>query len=182
MEGITYYPGWTEENVSPSDIYWNQPVIRWDSKTQRELIGRPSQGYGDAPFSYAGKHMDPLRWNANQKILEIKHDLEMFTGESFYFCLCGLYQDNSVAIPHHSDEIEDDDDIIASVSFGHSRIFSVKDITADALPEKHYLLHHGDLMIMNGRSQRTTTHAVPAMETPCGPRVNLTFRTKGSFK
>lgn len=181
MQGITYYSQWSDMRVKPKDIYWNAPVTRWDPKTQRELIGRPSQGYGDAPFAYAGKHMDPLPWEANQVINSIKLELERFTGEEFYFCLCGLYENNQISIPHHKDEINDDDDIIASVSFGASRIFEVKHLNADGLPPVQYLLNDGDLIIMDGASQRVTSHAVPALETPCGERVNLTFRTKRSY-
>ena len=145
------------------------------------IKGRPSQGYGEAAFSYAGKTINPLPWEANDKVTELKDRLERFLGVSFYFCLCGLYEDHTVGIPMHHDEIEHDDDVIVSLSFGATRIFEMKECL-DTVPVKRFVLQEGDLVIMTGHNQRIAQHAVPSQETPCGPRVNLTFRTKRSFQ
>jgi len=180
--GVSYYPKWvTDISVSPSDIAWLEPKNRWDPRHERMIVGRPAQGYGEAPFSYAGKTINPLAWEANDKVNELKTRLEKFLGVSFYFCLCGLYEDHTVGIPMHHDEIEHDDDVIVSLSFGSTRVFEMKEVY-DTTPTLRFLLEEGDLVIMTGKNQRIAQHAVPEMKTPCGPRVNLTFRTKRSFE
>lgn len=179
--GVSYYPKWVQDiTVTPSDIAWLEPVDRFDPRHLRMIRGRPSQGYGSAEFSYAGKTINPLPWDANPKVNELRERLERFLGVEFYFCLCGLYEDHTVSIPMHHDEIEHDDDVIVSLSFGATRIFEMKE-TYDTSPLKRFILEEGDLVIMTGKNQRIAQHAVPSQETPAGPRVNLTFRTKRSF-
>lgn len=179
--GVSYFPKWvTDISITPSDIAWLEPTNRFDPRHQRMIKGRPSQGYGVADFSYAGKTIRPLPWECNDKITELKKRLEKFLGVEFYFCLCGLYEDHTVGIPMHHDEIEHDDDVIVSLSFGATRLFEMKE-TYDTAPLKRYILEEGDLVVMTGKNQRIAQHAVPEQETPAGPRVNLTFRTKRSF-
>ena len=180
--GISYYPKWCSDiTLNSSEIPWLEPTNRWDPKHERMISGRPTQGYGDAPFSYAGKTINPLPWANNSKVSELKARLEKFLNVEFYFVLVGLYEDNTVGIPMHHDEIEHDDDIIVSLSFGDTRVFEMQPTTAGNVPVKRYLLEEGDLVIMTGKNQRLAQHAVPPMETPCSSRVNLTFRTKRSF-
>ena len=180
--GVSYYPKWVQDIVvSPSDIAWLNPTNRWDPRHERMIRGRPSQGYGEAAFSYAGKTINPLPWESNDKVNELRKRLEKFLGYDFYFCLAGLYEDNTIGIPMHHDEIEHDDDVIVSLSFGATRIFEMKECY-DTAQMKRFVLEEGDLVIMTGHNQRIAQHGVPATETPCGPRVNLTFRTKRSFE
>lgn len=176
MDGIQYYPKFSKATFTPNDIPWRMPQVRFDPKTNRMLQGRPSQGYGSEPFAYAGKHMDPLPWEANDKINSLRKGLESFFHVEFYFCLCGLYEDNTVAIPEHRDEIDRDDDIIVSLSYGATRLFQVQ---GPGNVVENYIVEDGDMIVMDGRSQGISTHSVPAIAHATGPRVNLTFRTKG---
>ena len=180
--GISYYPQWASdmEEVGMNDVHWLDPVTRWDSRHNRKVVGRPTQGFGSDEFSYAGKTINPRPWEDNYQINAIKEKLERFLGVEFYFCLVGLYEDHTIAIPMHHDEIEHDDDVIASISFGASKVFEIQPVQS-GLPLQRYLLNSGDLVIMTGENQRLCQHAVPPMATPCGPRENLTFRTKRSF-
>ena len=111
----------------------------------------------------------------------------------FTFCLCGLYQNGSVSIPHHSDTVPTLDDIVVSISFGSTRLFEwyeydqdIKDRsdTSETCVKKiepveirRFLLEDGDVFIFDGNSQMRSTHAVPPIEQSSGERVNLTFRT-----
>ena len=178
--GISHFPKWDDKTVvTPEDIIWNEPVNRYDERHGRYITGRPSQGYGTHDFEYAGKNISPLPWEASDKILDLKGRLEDFVGVKFYFCLAGLYESNEVGIPMHHDEIESPTDVIVSLSYGATRIFELQPI--DGSPLQRFVLEEGDLVIMTGRNQELCQHGVPELETPCGPRVNLTFRTKGTF-
>lgn len=174
MNGTIYFPQ-EFANVPTPVIPWNKPENRM--KDGKMITGRPAQGYGDDPFTYANKTLVPLPWIENEEILLIRNILEDMLGVEFYYCLCGLYTDNTVGIPYHSDEIENDEDLIVSVSFGATRPFYVKSLRTGE--EKAYYLAHGDLVVMTGASQRTHEHAVPPVQQECGERVNLTFRTRG---
>ena len=42
---------------------------------------------------------------------------------------------------------------------------------------KQYILEDGDVLIFDGKSQMTSTHAILDTVPPIGDRINLTFRT-----
>ena len=175
---------------------WDKPVIReFDGK---KVVGRPTKAYGTKSFEYAGKLYKPEPWSESMSILKMATQLlvykELNKIVKFNFCLCGLYKDGSVSIPHHSDTVPTLDDIVVSVSFGVDRIFKLKTYlhpikekvdTSELLEgyEKHlnnkksYLLQHGDVIIFDGRSQMKSTHAIERNDKIKGSRMNLTFRT-----
>ena len=104
---------------------WDKPVVR---ETKNGLVfGRPSRGFGDAPFHYAGKFMEPEPWSPMMK--ELKQKSEEITKDflkrktTYTFCLCGYYSDKGEGIPHHSDTVPTEDDLVFSVSFGAPRVF-----------------------------------------------------------
>jgi len=174
--------------------YWDEPVVR---KTNNGMVyGRPSRGFGDAPFEYAGKFMNPEPWTP--KLNSIKQVVEgmcskIFEREvNFTFCLCGLYTDDGKGIPHHSDTVPTLDDIVVSTSFGGPRVFTWRKYqnpiknhtnTSDVFfkenfikEETHYIVEHGDILIFDGHSQMNSTHAVQDLPL-AEERINLTFRT-----
>ena len=173
---------------------WDEPVVR---ETKNGLVfGRPSRGFGDAPFHYAGKFMEPEPWSPMMK--ELKEKSEAITKDflkrkiTYTFCLCGYYSDKGEGIPHHSDTVPTEDDLVFSVSFGALRVFEwrqySKDIkehvnTSDTsidLSWKHlttsYIMEHGDVILFDGRTQMKATHGVPDVQ-GVGERINLTFRS-----
>ena len=109
----------------------------------------------------------------------------------FNFCLCGLYKTGETGIPHHSDTVPTENDLVVGVSFGAARSMEwnqydtyIKDHTNTSeidkkmkwALQKTYLLNDGDVYIFDGESQMNSTHAIPPMEN-VGERINLTFRT-----
>jgi alkylated DNA repair dioxygenase AlkB len=181
--------------LTPEFEYWDEPETREYNGVQ--VIGRPTRGFGDKPFEYAGKFMEPEPWDTdNMEFYKaVAEDLASHaTGRKvkFTFCLCGLYKSGYVTIPHHSDTVPTLDDVVLSFSFGAPRVFEwnqyVEDIKEESNTSKintgettvdettRYLLNHGDALIFNGRSQMRSTHAVPKLEN-VGERINLTFRS-----
>jgi alkylated DNA repair dioxygenase AlkB len=66
--------------------------------------------------------------------------------------------------------------VIASVSFGASRIFQFRNYK-DKLPIVSIELTHGSLLIMKGETQHYWEHRLPKTVIETQPRINLTFRT-----
>lgn len=183
-------------------------IDKWDEPRERlfegnMVKGRPTRGFGDASFEYAGKLYEPEPWSHEIKLIKIaaekiaskqfKRDIE------FTFCLCGYYSDQGEGIPHHTDTVPKLKDVVFSVSFGAPRVFEwstyeyiIKDHTNTSdsylknspwksysnppMGTSWYLLEHGDAIMFDGHSQMTSTHAIPEL-IGAGERINLTFRS-----
>ena len=192
-QNIHYLKGALKQ-FNPKFDYWDEPVVR---KTKNGMVyGRPSRGFGDSPFEYAGKHMKPEPWTPEIKL--IKEHCENLASTvynrevKFTFCLCGYYGSDGKGIPHHSDTVPTLDDIVVSTSFGGNRVFAWRQYqnviksntnTSDVfftenfiVNETFYILEHGDVLMFDGHSQMRSTHAVPDLP-EAEERINLTFRS-----
>ena len=176
-------------------------IPQWDAPVDREfngqkISGRPTKAYGSSDFEYAGKVYKPEPWSYS--IEPIKWEVETLVFEElgraidFNFCLCGMYKNGRIAIPHHSDTVPRQKDLVVSISFGAPRVFEwnqyrynikkeSKTSTIDIYETQtktttQYLMEQGDVFIFDGKSQMTSTHAVPPLK-GTGERINLTFRT-----
>ena len=172
---------------------WDEPVVR--NFNGKKVIGRPTKAYGTKSFEYAGKLYEPEPWSLSMQIIKMAAEYVVFKNLNkivrFNFCLCGLYKDGSVSIPHHSDTVPTEEDLVVGVSFGGSRFMewnqydtpikehtntSEIDTKLNWSLQKTYLLNHGDVYVFDGKSQMNSTHAIlPAKEAK--ERINLTFRT-----
>jgi alkylated DNA repair dioxygenase AlkB len=65
--------------------------------------------------------------------------------------------------------------VIASVSFGDTRVFQFKHQNRKGL-KSSVKLTHGSLLIMRGGTQENWLHQIPKTKKPVGERVNLAFR------
>ncbi len=173
---------------------WDKPSERvFDGKTVK---GRPTRGFGSSSFYYAGKLYKPSPWSKTMYVF--KQDVEKLVWEElgidkqFTFCLCGFYGTDGKGIPHHSDTVPTEDDLVVSISLGAPRIFIQKTYqnhvkkhtnTSETflkenfvIDETHYLLEDGDVLIFDGKNQMYSTHCVPDLQN-AGERINLTFRS-----
>ena len=180
-------------DYQPVITEWDEPVIReFDGK---KIIGRPTKAYGTKSFEYAGRLYEPEPWSISMSVLKMATQLLIYKELNkivrFNFCLCGLYKTGETGIPHHSDTVPTENDLVVGVSFGAARSMEwnqydtyIKDHTntseidkkMDWALQKTYLLNDGDVYIFDGESQMNSTHAIPPMEN-VGERINLTFRT-----
>lgn len=180
-------------DYQPVITEWDEPVIReFDGK---KVIGRPTKAYGTKSFEYAGKLYKPEPWSISMSVLKMATQLLIYKELNkivrFNFCLCGLYKTGETGIPHHSDTVPTENDLVVGVSFGAARSMEwnqydtyIKDHTNTSeidkkmkwALQKTYLLNDGDVYIFDGESQMNSTHAIPPMEN-VGERINLTFRT-----
>lgn len=221
-QGLMFMKGLMKDKT-PTFHEWDKPV---DREVDGKLIkGRPTLGYGDFSFEYAGKYMEPRPWTDHAEMPYIRKAATTLTCEffkqkkpegfphfwgghrhttvdpdvnlDFQFCLVGLYEDGTVDIPHHSDTVPSEDDLVLSISYGAPRLFvwreyerKIKDVpwtskvvleydSGRPIPHKDYyfILEDGDALLFTGKSQLYSTHAVPVSSGALGRRVNLTFRT-----
>ena len=175
-------------------------IDKWDDPRERMfegtmVKGRPTRGFGDSTFNYAGKLYEPEPWTHKMQLIKVAAEdvaSRVFDKEiKFTFCLCGFYPDDK-GIPHHSDTVPTLDDVVVSLSFGAPRVFAWRTYqnnikrhtnTSDVdfkenfiKDEKLFLLDHGDVIMFDGYSQMKATHAVPDL-VGAEERVNLTFRS-----
>ena len=220
-QGLMFMKGLMKDKA-PTFHEWDKPV---DREVDGKLIkGRPTLGYGDFSFEYAGKYMEPRPWTDHAEMPYIRKAATTLTCEffkqkkpegfphfwgghrhttvdpevtlDFQFCLVGLYEDGTVDIPHHSDTVPSEDDLVLSISYGAPRLFvwrqydyAIKDVPWTskiflgrlgkpiAHKDYYFILEDGDALLFTGKSQLYSTHAVPVSSGALGRRVNLTFRT-----
>jgi len=157
------------------NVAWKQEIITiMGSKVP---IPRLTAWYGDAgrDYSWSGITQHPLLWTP--ELLRIKGRVENAAGVIFNSVLLNLYRDGRDSVAWHSDDEPElgQNPVIASVSFGATRRFQFKHqqnadlrLSIDLTP--------GSLLLMRGTTQHYWKHQIPKTKTPCGPRINLTFR------
>lgn len=159
-----------------TEIAWRQDTITVYGRPV--LIPRLNAWYGDpqAHYSYSGLALQPLPWT--ETLLLLKGQLEQFLGERFNSVLANRYRDGNDSVSWHSDDEEElgKMPLIASISLGATRRFSMRHRNYRSLRPVHLDLQAGSLLIMRGPTQRFWYHQLPKTKTPVGERINLTFR------
>lgn len=94
----------------------------------------------------------------------------------FNSALLNLYENGGEYMGWHSDNEAELglEPCIASVSFGASRRFLIK--TKSTNSKYEYLLNHGSLIVMRGKTQELFKHSLPKMLLVKDKRINVTFR------
>ena len=152
---------------------WEQRQVTVYGRTINQP--RLTAWYGDAPYSYAGTHHDPLPWTPT--LQQLRDGFARFDIGSFNSVLLNYYRDGRDSIGFHSDD-EDElgpEPLIASLSIGDPRTFVFRHKMAK-YPDYGVVLEHGSLLIMAGTTQLHWKHGINKVKN-AGPRINLTFRT-----
>lgn len=155
-----------------SAIAWEQRSVTVYGKVHAQP--RLTKWYGDAAYTYSNLVWPPAAMP--ELVAAIKARVETLTGERFNSVLCNLYRDGSDGVGWHADDepIFGGDPVVASVSFGASRVFKVRPNAGG--PAIDFLLGHGQLLVMGRGVQRGFQHSIPKTARAVGARVNLTFR------
>lgn len=108
----------------------------------------------------------------------IRSRVEAETNLRFNAVLLNLYRNGNDGVAWHSDKTNKsgNDPIIASVTFGETRMFRLRHKTNKKLPQVEIPLHHGSFLLMAGSTNSCWEHHVPKTARPVLPRINLTFR------
>jgi alkylated DNA repair dioxygenase AlkB len=153
---------------------WRQERIRVYGKSC--LQPRLSAWYGDAAYGYSGIRLQPKPWTAC--LQSIRGRVEALTGHRFNSVLLNYYRDQHDRMGLHSDDEPElgARPVIASLSLGETRDFLLQHKTRKNLKRVRIPLPCGSLLLMRGETQQHWRHGIEREKTPCGPRLNLTFR------
>ncbi|WP_101759586.1 alpha-ketoglutarate-dependent dioxygenase AlkB [Oceanicoccus sp. KOV_DT_Chl] len=159
-----------------AQLEWRQDTIKMYGR--RVKIPRLNAWYGDvdAHYGYSGLALQPRPWQP--LLLALKQQLEDFTGEQFNSVLANYYRDGNDSVAWHSDDEKElgVNPVIASLSFGASRQFSLRHKSLKQFAPIHIDLAGGSLLLMAGTTQRYWQHQVAKTSGQVGARINLTFR------
>ena len=160
-----------------AEIEWRaEAVIMWGRRLPQPRL---TAWYGDLGrrYAYSGIELEPLRWTP--MLHDIKARIENAAGARFNSVLLNYYRDHRDSIGFHSDDEPElgPRPVIASLSLGEERTFVLKHKRLKAAAPVRLRLTSGSLLVMGGDTQDAWRHGIPKESRPCGPRINLTFRT-----
>jgi alkylated DNA repair dioxygenase AlkB len=156
------------------DIPWKAREINIAGR--RIMQPRLTSWHADegASYTYSGRTHHPKPWTP--MLLRLRAVVEQVAGTPFNSVLLNLYPNERASIGYHSDDEPElgDRPVIASISLGAEREFRFKPKGGGgAVPVR---LTHGSVLIMRGDTQRNWMHGIEKSKSPCGERINLTFR------
>ncbi len=156
------------------EIAWQNETITMFGKRitmQRMVSWHADDGLS---YRYAGSEKKGLPWTP--ELLEIREIAGQFSKTSFNSCLLNLYHDGKDAMGWHSDNERPlgPDPVIASVSFGQERKFSLRHKESGTRVD--LVLESGSVLVMGSGVQQKWKHAVPPSAKANAARINLTFR------
>ena len=179
-EGFYFKKNWLDKPQADSlfsellKLPWQQEALflygRWHTMPRKVLW----VGEAGICYTYAKKKHQAKEWPKCLKPL-VKR---LQDNESCFFngALLNYYVSGEHYMGWHSDNeaelgVKPD---IASLSLGESRRFLIRN---KKTKEKHeFLLDHGSLLFMKGKSQEDWEHSLPKMLRVSKPRINITFR------
>ena len=157
-------------------IAWQQDSMIIYGKSV--LLPRLTAWYADEGryYKYSGIVNTPLPWT--NTLLDIKQYVEDQLDCRFNSALLNYYRHEKDGMGWHSDDEPElgNNPVIASLSFGDSRIFQFKHKKNEA--EKiSVCLPGGSLLLMQGATQTHWLHRISKSVRYRQPRINITFRT-----
>lgn len=159
-----------------TEVAWQQNEIKMFGKVYNEP--RLTAWYGDQglTYKYSGIQLKSTPWSDH--LDELKSKVNAAASTEFNSALLNYYRDGQDSMGYHQDNEPELglNPVIASLTFGASRIFQLKHITDKSIKRKDIPLKSGSLLIMAGATQHHWKHQIPKTKIPIGPRLNITFR------
>lgn len=199
QEAVTYI----EDDLQLGVVrMWNNVFSsKHEQRIMRFFLDADKQGFGDLErkpgifdsitprdtCSYGDNEGIILRYGAAVEISKkwpsvlesTRRRVEAFTGKNYNYCLVNVYRDGNDCVHWH----QDNESIlvprasIASVSFGVTRKFQVKEDHPGRIPITSIPMRSRSLLEMKGTIQETHRHRVPKEKGIEGIRINITFRS-----
>jgi len=178
---VLLYPHFYKEDVFTrlvEETPWKQDKMKIYGKEVN--FPRLTAWYGerDEVYVYSGVVNVPVKFSP--LLNSIKQAAEQQCGRRFNTALLNYYRDGGDSMGWHSDDESElgGNPVIASVSFGASRVFQFKH-KRQKNAKVSVVLNNGDLLIMQGQTQHHWLHQVPKTSRMLGARINITFRSIG---
>ena len=178
---LYYYPDFLA--ASSADTLYNQLVtqLEWKQETltimgKQVTTPRLVCWYGDpgAVYRYSGVDHHPVPWN--KTLMQIKRQIEQFSGYHFNSVLGNFYRDGNDSMGWHADKEKQlgINPAIVSLSLGAERLFKLRhNKNSHNIDIK---LEHGSILVMASNLQHSWRHCLPKTRQCTTPRINLTFR------
>ena len=143
------------------------------------LIPRLNAWFGDdeANYGYSGIRLKRNAWFA--ELLDLRNQIQQTFDYSFNSVLANLYRDGNDSVGWHSDDEKElgRQPVIASLSFGDTRRFSLRPKKLANHKPVHIDLQAGSLLLMAGDTQHYWLHQLAkTKQQGLRGRINLTFR------
>jgi alkylated DNA repair dioxygenase AlkB len=181
--GIVNYHG-TVLNYAEAQYYFDKLLTTIEWKNDEAVIfgkhiitKRKVAWFGDGNFAYTYSNTTKKALAWTKELLSLKTIADRATETKFNSCLLNLYHNGDEGMAWHSDDEKclGEDTVIASMSLGAERKFSLKH--KGTKETVSILLESGSLLIMKGATQTNWLHSLPKTKKVTKPRINLTFRT-----
>jgi alkylated DNA repair dioxygenase AlkB len=172
-------PVFVESFLTPPEAHALLASVQSLPWTRGKFMGRavPREEVWIGPYAYkfSGRALEPAPSTA--AIEAIKHKIQAQYGGDYNSVLLNRYANAQDSVSWHSDDEPEMDSShpIASLSLGAARQYLVRPI-ANKRAVQSYVLNSGSLLLMPPGFQQLYQHCVPKSRTPCGTRINLTFR------
>jgi alkylated DNA repair dioxygenase AlkB len=172
-------PIYVESFLTPAEAQALLATVQSLPWTRGKFRGRPvpREEVWMGPYSYrfSGRTLAPEGWTS--EIAAVRERIRAQYGGAYNSVLLNRYLNEDDSVSWHSDDEPEMDPThpIASLSLGASRAFRVR-LSGTKGDAQTYLLTSGSLLLMPAGFQRVYQHCVPKSKTPCGERINLTFR------
>ena len=176
--GFAYRPATFDATASALHLTGLMAELAWEEQ-QFTIFGRQTPMprliamYGPVGYRYSGVVHPPRPLTA--RLDAIRRRVEEATGRRFNSVLANLYRDGRDSVGWHrdSDYAHGGQPDLASVSFGATRRFELRDATGTRASID---LEAGSLLLVSGAAVARWWHRVSKTSRAVGPRVNLTFR------
>jgi alkylated DNA repair dioxygenase AlkB len=165
------------ENIFDFDrsLIWKHEPIKIFGKLVMQPRLTAWHGDPDKIYKYSTVTMIPQAWT--QDLSKIKSQVEAMANTKFTNALLNLYRNGQDSMGWHADDERElgRNPVIASVSFGETRIFQMRHLQLTDL-KLNIELKNGSLLIMKGETQHHWQHCLPKTKSFNGLRINITFR------
>jgi alkylated DNA repair dioxygenase AlkB len=180
---VDYVPGFLDARTADETFERLLKELRWEQHHVRiagKQIPSPrlSAWYGDEGLSYAysGMRLRAAGWTPT--LTALRERLRGLVGHEFNTVLANRYRTGSDSMGVHADDEPElgPRPVIASVSLGAVRRFSLSHRTRKDVEPQRIDLEHGSLLLMSEETQSHWRHGLSKTKKPVGERINLTFR------
>jgi len=188
---ILLYPDFIVDAAERESVFQTLlHTIPWEEKSvvingKKVPMPRKVAWYGPIPYRFSGTILPAIsQWPT---VIQYLHDQILnATGHEFNSVLLNLYRNGKDSVAWHSNDelLMGVNPVIASLSFGETRMFELREKLADARAEDYDFVQHvkiplkdGTLLIMQENTQTYWQHRIPKELHDRKARINLTFRT-----
>jgi len=153
---------------------WQQTAVRMFGRVIDEP--RLTCHCGGVAYAYSGRTLPALP--CPEVVAELMAYANGATGEAFNTALLNRYRGGADYMGWHADNerMLGPSPVVASFSFGATRVFKVRPKEKGSEAGLDLLLPHGSLLVMCAGMQAHYQHALPKTKRPVSERVNVTFR------